>query len=85
MADGCLGYFQQKILGSKVIVLNALRKEKHISHFTLEEAINMVKHLKVPEAYFTHMSHQLGLHKKISEELPTGMYLAYDEQNLHFD
>jgi phosphoribosyl 1,2-cyclic phosphate phosphodiesterase len=76
---------KQKIMGSKVIVLNALRKEKHISHFTLEEAIDLVKQLEVPEAYFTHMSHQMGLHQVVSKELPSGMHLAYDEQNLYFE
>lgn len=75
---------KQKIQGSKVMVLNALRKEKHISHFTLAEAIDMVKQLEVPEAHFTHISHQMGLHHEVSKELPSGMYLAYDEQNLYF-
>jgi phosphoribosyl 1,2-cyclic phosphate phosphodiesterase len=68
----------QKIRGSKVIVLNALRKEPHISHFTLDEAVAMVKKLEVPQAYFTHISHQLGKHEDINRELPAGMELAYD-------
>jgi phosphoribosyl 1,2-cyclic phosphate phosphodiesterase len=74
---------KQKITGSKVIVVNALRKEKHISHFTLSEAISLVEELKVPQAYFTHISHQLGLHEEISAELPPGIALAYD--GLQFD
>ncbi|MCG7856028.1 MBL fold metallo-hydrolase [Flavihumibacter sediminis] len=69
---------QEKIKGSKYIVLNALRHEKHISHFTLGEAVAMVESLKVPIAYFTHISHQLGLHAVINQELPAGMQLAYD-------
>lgn len=69
---------QEKIKGSKYIVLNALRHEKHISHFTLGEAVAMVGSLKVPIAYFTHISHQLGLHAVINQELPAGMQLAYD-------
>lgn len=69
---------KEKIMGSEVMVLNALRKEKHISHFNLEEAIAMVKELKVPVAYFTHISHQLGLHDVIESELPEGIHLAYD-------
>jgi phosphoribosyl 1,2-cyclic phosphate phosphodiesterase len=69
---------KEKIRGSEVMVLNALRKEKHISHFNLEEAIAMVKELKVPTAYFTHISHQLGLHDVIESELPEGIHLAYD-------
>jgi phosphoribosyl 1,2-cyclic phosphate phosphodiesterase len=69
---------KEKIKGSKVLVLNALRHEKHISHFTLSEAIELVKELDVPEAYFTHISHQLGLHHEVDASLPDGMHLAYD-------
>jgi phosphoribosyl 1,2-cyclic phosphate phosphodiesterase len=69
---------REKIKGSKIIVLNALRKEKHISHFTLDEAIATVAELGVPQAYFTHISHQLGKHSDINKELPAGMELAYD-------
>ena len=69
---------KNKIRGSEVIVLNALRKQKHISHFTLGEAIEMVEELKVPTAYFTHISHQLGRHADIESELPDGMHLGYD-------
>lgn len=69
---------KQKIKGSKVLVLNALRKEKHLSHFTLQEAIDLAVELQVPVTYFTHISHQLGLHEEISQELPAGMFLAYD-------
>ena len=74
---------RQKLRGSEVIVLNALRKEKHISHFNLEEAIGVVKDLQIPRAYFTHISHQLGLHDVINRELPPGIELAYD--GLSFD
>lgn len=66
------------IRGSEVLVLNALRKEPHISHFTLDEAVNLVKELDIPRAYFTHISHQLGLHADINNELPDGIELAYD-------
>ena len=69
---------KQKIRGSKVMVVNALRKEKHISHFNLQEAIDLVQELEVPEAYFTHISHQLGLHTEIENALPNGIHLAYD-------
>jgi phosphoribosyl 1,2-cyclic phosphate phosphodiesterase len=61
-----------------VLVLNALRKQHHISHFTLGEAIDMVQELKVPVSYFTHISHQLGKHAEIEAELPEGIHLAYD-------
>lgn len=69
---------KEKILGSKVLVLNALRREKHISHFNLEEAIALVQELNVPTAYFTHISHQLGTHEEVSATLPEGIHLAYD-------
>lgn len=69
---------KEKIRGSKILVLNALRRETHISHFTLEEAINLVQELGVEQAYFTHISHQLGKHKEVSEELPSNIFLAYD-------
>lgn len=67
-----------KITGSEVLVLNALRKEKHLSHFSLQEAVNLVQELVVPQAYFTHISHQMGLHAMVAAELPAGMQLAYD-------
>ena len=69
---------REKIRGSEVIVLNALRKEKHISHFNLEEAIEIVRDLGVPRALFTHISHQLGLHDEVSRNLPPGMEIAHD-------
>ena len=69
---------REKIRGSEVLVLNALRKEKHISHFNLEEAIQIVRDLGVPRAFFTHISHQLGLHYDVSNELPPGIEIAHD-------
>ncbi len=66
------------IRGSEVLVLNALRKEKHISHFSLTEAIDLTRKLEVPTAYLTHISHQLGKHEEVAQELPEGIYLAYD-------
>lgn len=75
---------REKIRGSEVLVLNALRKQKHISHFTLEEAIEVVQELKIPIGYFTHMSHQIGLHAAIEAELPENIHLAYDGLVLDF-
>jgi phosphoribosyl 1,2-cyclic phosphate phosphodiesterase len=75
---------KKKIIGSDTIVLNALRKEPHISHFTLNEAKEMVQELKIPNAYFTHISHQLGRHADVEKHLPQGMHLAYDNLTLHF-
>ena len=69
---------KEKIKGSKILVVNALRREKHISHYNLDEAVALVKELEVPEAYFTHISHQLGRHEIIEKELPKGMHLGFD-------
>jgi phosphoribosyl 1,2-cyclic phosphate phosphodiesterase len=76
---------KEKIKGSKTLVLNALRKEDHISHFSLGEAIATVQDLGVPTAYFTHISHQLGLHQVVENELPAGIHLAYDGLVVHVD
>jgi phosphoribosyl 1,2-cyclic phosphate phosphodiesterase len=76
---------KEKIRGSKILVLNALRKEDHISHFSLGEAIATARELHIKAAYFTHISHQLGLHKTIEKELPGGMHLAYDGLVVHVD
>jgi phosphoribosyl 1,2-cyclic phosphate phosphodiesterase len=75
---------QQKIKGSEALVLNALRKEKHISHYNLSEAIDTVQQLNIPQGYFTHISHQLGLYTDIEKELPPGIHLAYDGLTLEF-
>lgn len=73
---------KEKIEGSEILVLNALRHKKHISHFTLSEAIELADELKIPQAYFTHISHQLGLHQKVSLTLPKGKAIAYDRQQI---
>jgi phosphoribosyl 1,2-cyclic phosphate phosphodiesterase len=69
---------KERMKGSKVLVLNALRREEHISHFTFQEAIDLAQELNVEQAYFTHISHQLGLHEQVSDELPSNIFLAYD-------
>jgi phosphoribosyl 1,2-cyclic phosphate phosphodiesterase len=69
---------RKKITGSKIMVLNALREKKHISHFNLAEAIEIIQQLKVPEAYFIHLSHQIGKHHDVEKNLPAGIHLAYD-------
>lgn len=73
---------KSKIIGSKIMVVNALRHEPHISHFTLTEAIALADELEVEQAYFTHISHQMGLHGEVSASLPPGRYLAYDQLTL---
>jgi phosphoribosyl 1,2-cyclic phosphate phosphodiesterase len=69
---------KQKIRGTEIFVVNVLRKQSHVSHFSLGEAIDLVQELKIPMSYFTHISHQLGLHQAIEAELPDNIHLAYD-------
>ncbi|MDB5117163.1 MAG: fold metallo-hydrolase [Mucilaginibacter sp.] len=69
---------KQKIKGSKILVLNALQKQTHISHFTLDEAIAFAQEIGAEKTYFTHISHRLGKHQNIMAELPPGIELAYD-------
>ena len=69
---------KEKIKGTKILVLNALRKKKHISHFNLAEAIELAKEIGADKTYFTHISHQLGLHHVIEKELPENIHLSYD-------
>lgn len=68
----------EKVRGSKVIVVNALREEPHHSHFNLQEALNFVEKVKPEKAYFTHISHMLGFHDEVEKQLPKNVHLAYD-------
>jgi len=74
----------EKMHGLKVLVINALRKEEHISHITLGEAINIAKKINAEKTFFTHISHHLGLHDDVSKELPENIYLAYDNLSINF-
>lgn len=76
---------KEKIKGSKVVVLNALRKETHLSHYNLKQALEIIKELKPEKAYLTHLSHQMGLHEEVSKELPDGVELAYDGLKIHLE
>jgi phosphoribosyl 1,2-cyclic phosphate phosphodiesterase len=69
---------KEKIKGSRILVLNALQRTPHISHFTLDEAVAMAQELGAEHTYFTHISHKLGLHHEVEKELPEGIHLAYD-------
>ncbi len=75
---------KNKIKGSHTVVINALRHKKHLSHYTLDEALELVQELDVPQAYFTHISHQLGKYEKVIQMLPTGRDLAWDGLRLSF-
>ncbi len=69
----------EKIKGSEIVVINALRKKKHVSHFTLDEAIDVIRKIQPKKAYLTHISHMMGLHEEVEKELPPNIHLAYDE------
>ncbi|HAJ99309.1 MAG TPA: MBL fold metallo-hydrolase [Bacteroidales bacterium] len=67
-----------KMRNSQVLVINALRRKKHLSHFNLEEALGLIKELSPKIAFLTHLSHQMGLHKEIQRELPPNVFVGYD-------
>ena len=69
---------KEKLFGVKYLVVNALRKEKHISHFSLREAVDFIREISPKKAFITHISHQMGCHSDVSKELPQGIVLAYD-------
>ena len=67
-----------KIYGSEVLVVNALRHEKHISHFNLQEALALASKINPSRTYLTHISHAMGLHAEVQQELPENVFMAYD-------
>jgi phosphoribosyl 1,2-cyclic phosphate phosphodiesterase len=67
-----------KLIGTEILVLNALQREPHISHFNLQEALLMVDKIKPKQTYLTHISHKLGTHAQVTKELPLNVRLAYD-------
>jgi len=67
-----------KITNAKILVINGLRKQKHYSHFNLEEALTIIQKVNPGSAYITHISHQMGLHQTVQDELPENIFLAYD-------
>ncbi|MEA1886880.1 MAG: MBL fold metallo-hydrolase [Bacteroidota bacterium] len=69
---------KQKLIGVKHFVINALRKEKHLSHFNLREAVDLINEISPDKGYITHISHQMGLHNDVTKELPSNIELAYD-------
>ncbi|MFT5336402.1 MAG: phosphoribosyl 1,2-cyclic phosphate phosphodiesterase [Sphingobacteriales bacterium] len=74
----------EKIKGSEILVINALRKEKHISHFNLDEALEFIEKVQPKKAYLTHISHLFGLHELEMKTLPEGVEIAFDGLNLSF-
>jgi phosphoribosyl 1,2-cyclic phosphate phosphodiesterase len=69
---------RDRLRGLDVLVLNALRKQEHYSHLNLEEALEVVRDVRPRRAYFTHISHWMGLHAEVQQELPDGVHLAHD-------
>jgi len=67
-----------KMRGSEILIINGLRKQKHHSHFSLDEAIHLIQQISPRQAYITHVSHQLGFHKEINSQLPKGIELGFD-------
>ena len=74
----------QKIKGCKILIVSALRKEKHISHFTLEEAVELSQKVGAESAYLTHISHLMGDHHSVNRDLPQHIQLAYDGLSIDF-
>lgn len=73
----------QKVMNSEVLIVNALRKEPHHSHFNLEEALSFIEKVRPKTAYFTHISHLMGFHSEVEKNLPKGVHLTYDNLILH--
>ncbi len=72
----------EKVKGTEVLVVNALREEPHYSHFNLKEALDFVEKVKPKRAYFTHISNKMGFHKEVEKKLPQNVHLAYDTLTL---
>ncbi|GAB3543327.1 MBL fold metallo-hydrolase [Spirosoma fluminis] len=67
-----------KVMGTRILVLDALQRQPHISHFTLDQAVALAERIGAERTYFTHISHKLGLHREVEKELPTAIRLGYD-------
>jgi phosphoribosyl 1,2-cyclic phosphate phosphodiesterase len=68
----------EKLIGVKVLVINALREEPHHSHFSLQDALDFVTLVQPEQTYLTHISHLLGFHEEVQKKLPENVFLAYD-------
>jgi phosphoribosyl 1,2-cyclic phosphate phosphodiesterase len=76
---------KEKIRGTEILVVNALRIQEHISHFNLEEALAFIEEIQPKKAYLTHISHLFGTHEEISAMLPPNVYAAYDGLTFELD
>jgi phosphoribosyl 1,2-cyclic phosphate phosphodiesterase len=73
----------EKVKGSRVVVLNALRNSRHVSHFSVSEAVQILERLGPEQGYLTHLSHFVGLHDDVNRKLPDFIRLAYDGLEVH--
>lgn len=76
---------KEKLKGTKILIVNALHRSFHISHFNLEEALELIAELKPEKTYLTHISHLFGKHAEIELELPEGVFVAYDGLKIEID
>ena len=75
---------KEKIKGSNILIINALRREPHMSHFNLDEALAFIYEVNPNHAYLTHISHLFGTHTEIEKDLPSNVHMAYDGLSLDF-
>jgi phosphoribosyl 1,2-cyclic phosphate phosphodiesterase len=73
---------KEKLKGLDLLIVNALRLKEHLSHFNLEEALNLIEELHPKKAILTHISHYMGLHEEIQKKLPDHISLGYDNQKI---
>ena len=73
---------KNKLMGSEILIINALQIKKHISHYNLEEALKIINEVQPKRAYLTHIGHHMGLHNLVQKDLPKNVYLAYDNLKL---
>ncbi|MBO0930045.1 MBL fold metallo-hydrolase [Fibrella aquatilis] len=68
----------EKVYGTRILILDALRHEEHLSHFALNESLALIERIQPERAYLTHISHQMGLHREVNLTLPPSVRLGYD-------
>jgi phosphoribosyl 1,2-cyclic phosphate phosphodiesterase len=76
---------KEKLAGCSHLVVTGLRKEKHLSHFNFDEAVDLIHEIGAEKGYITHISHQLGLYVDVAKELPSHIELAYDELSIEIN
>lgn len=74
----------EKVIGTKTLVINALHRSEHLSHFNLEQALEFIEQVAPDRAYLTHISHLFGKHDDVEVELPENVFLAYDGLSIDF-